>query len=108
MSSAIFQKNYVAAMYNRRARAYKLNAKRNAFRSIAHHTPAGRNRKELFIMQEKASSRITEDSFYANRTLSSATDCTGLIPSAVLDEDEAQAYGELYAIHRQQAQNPEQ
>ena len=33
--------------------------------------------------------------------LSSATDCTGLIPAAVFTESEADHYAHLYAIHRQ-------
>ena len=33
--------------------------------------------------------------------LSSATECTGLIPSAVMDPSEAEHYARLYAIHQQ-------
>ena len=35
-------------------------------------------------------------------SLSSVTECTGLTPSAVLSEGEAEDYARLYAIHRQQ------
>lgn len=33
--------------------------------------------------------------------LSSATECTGLTPSAVMSQSEAEDYAHLYAIHRQ-------
>ncbi len=33
--------------------------------------------------------------------LSSATECTGLIPAAVTDPSEAEHYARLYAIHQQ-------
>lgn len=33
--------------------------------------------------------------------LSSATECTGLIPAAVTDPGEAEHYARLYAIHQQ-------
>ena len=33
--------------------------------------------------------------------LSSATECTGLIPSAVTNSNEAEDYARLYAIHQQ-------
>ena len=33
--------------------------------------------------------------------LSSATECTGLIPSAVTNSNEAEHYARLYAIHQQ-------
>ena len=33
--------------------------------------------------------------------LSSATECTGLIPSAVMNPSEAEHYARLYAIHQQ-------
>ena len=38
--------------------------------------------------------------------LSSATECTGLIPSAVTNSSEAEHYARLYAIHRQKVDNP--
>lgn len=34
--------------------------------------------------------------------LSSATECTGLTPSAVMSQTEAEDYARLYAIHEQQ------
>lgn len=34
-------------------------------------------------------------------SLSSVTECTGLTPSAVLTEGQAEDYARLYAIHRQ-------
>ena len=44
--------------------------------------------------------------------LSSATECTGLIPSAVRDPSEAEHYARLYAIHQQKvdtsAKGPEE
>ncbi|MDD3336061.1 MAG: hypothetical protein PHI98_11165 [Eubacteriales bacterium] len=33
--------------------------------------------------------------------LSSVTECTGLTPSAILSDSEAENYAELYAIHEQ-------
>lgn len=43
------------------------------------------------------SSNITSDSMeYNYLNASSAQDCTGLIPSAILDDDELESYKELY------------
>ena len=39
------------------------------------------------------------DKFYDVEKVASSTECTGLIPSAAKDEEEAESYGELYAIH---------
>ncbi|MBS5880686.1 MAG: hypothetical protein KIC63_11225 [Clostridium sp.] len=46
---------------------------------------------------------LTEGTFWLRQTTASATECTGLTPSAVLDDDESYAYGALYAIHPPQA-----
>ena len=39
------------------------------------------------------------DKFYDVEKVASSMECTGLIPSAAKDEEEAESYGELYAIH---------
>lgn len=41
----------------------------------------------------------SDDPFYDIRNVASFTECTGLVPANVEDNAEAQAYGELYAIH---------
>lgn len=41
------------------------------------------------------------DPFYDRQTTTSAMECTGLIPAGLEDENEAEAYGDLYSIHRQ-------
>ena len=46
---------------------------------------------------------MTEGTFWLRQTTASATECTGLTPSAVLDDDESLNYGALYAIHPPQA-----
>ncbi|MBQ3201199.1 MAG: hypothetical protein IJB22_04680 [Clostridia bacterium] len=46
---------------------------------------------------------LTEGTFWLRQSTASSTECTGLTPSAVLDEEESLAYGELYAIHPPQA-----
>lgn len=38
---------------------------------------------------------------YDLEKVASTTECTGLIPSALKDEEEADAYGDLYSIHKQ-------
>lgn len=53
--------------------------------------------------REKAKSKMTEGTFWLRQTTASATECTGLVPSAVLDDEESLAYGALYAIHPPQA-----
>ncbi len=45
-------------------------------------------------LQEEA-----QDSFYNITKAASSTDCTGLVPSGILDEAESESYSELYAIH---------
>lgn len=47
-----------------------------------------------------------EEPSYDLEKVASTTECTGLIPSAVKDEEEAEAYGELYPIHRQIPSDP--
>ena len=42
-----------------------------------------------------------EEPTYDLEKVASTTECTGLIPSAVMDEEEADSYRDLYAIHRQ-------
>ena len=37
------------------------------------------------------------------RTVSSATELTGLVPAAIEDEEQADSYEELYPIHRQKS-----
>ena len=39
--------------------------------------------------------------FESPEVVASATECTGLSPAAVLDEQEAGAYAQLYSVHRQ-------
>lgn len=38
--------------------------------------------------------------------VASSYDCTGLIPAAVADKDEAEHYSHLYAIHEQKLYRP--
>ena len=42
--------------------------------------------------------RMAEDPFYNPEQVVSATECTGLIPAAA-EEEQAEEYAELYAIH---------
>ncbi len=42
-----------------------------------------------------------DEPFYDLENVASITECTGLIPSALKDEEEADAYGDLYSIHKQ-------
>ena len=44
-------------------------------------------------------SSLTEDTFWQRQSTASATECTGLVPSASMSEVEALHYGALYAIH---------
>lgn len=41
----------------------------------------------------------TDDTFDINN-MASMCECTGLIPSGIADEEEAENYGELYGIHK--------
>ena len=44
--------------------------------------------------------KLTEEHpIYGEEYVASMMECTGLVPSAVIDEAEAKAYGELYSIH---------
>ncbi len=42
-----------------------------------------------------------EEPSYDLEKVASITDCTGLIPSALKDEEEADSYRDLYSIHKQ-------
>ena len=42
---------------------------------------------------------VSKDPFYTLNTTASANECTGLVPSSILEEAEGENYGELYAIH---------
>lgn len=42
-----------------------------------------------------------EEPRYDLENVASITECTGLIPSALMDEEEADAYRDLYSIHKQ-------
>jgi hypothetical protein len=42
-----------------------------------------------------------DEPHYDLENVASITECTGLIPSALKDEEEADAYGDLYSIHKQ-------
>lgn len=53
----------------------------------------GMSEKELREKQEA-------DTFYDISNMASMSECTGLIPAAVENEEESAAYGELYAIHK--------
>ncbi|HEY8443650.1 MAG TPA: hypothetical protein VIL24_02495 [Clostridia bacterium] len=41
-----------------------------------------------------------EDTFYDINNLASMSECTGLIPSGIESEEEAENYGKLYGIHK--------
>ena len=41
----------------------------------------------------------SEDPFYDITKVSSTTECTGLVPSGIIEDAQAEAYGELYSIH---------
>lgn len=51
-------------------------------------------------MDPKREYRMKDDPFYNLSRTASANDCTGLTPSAVGDEQQAEAYASLYAVHR--------
>lgn len=42
-----------------------------------------------------------DTAFYVPEFVASATECTGLSPAAVLDEQQADAYAQLYSVHKQ-------
>ena len=56
---------------------------------------------------EQNHSQNKDAAFYDTEKVASTMDCTGLIPSAVTEEDEAQAYAELYAVHPVKPENLE-
>ena len=43
----------------------------------------------------------TQDAFDRKSQLTSATDCTGLVPSGVQDDSQSESYHDLYDIHQQ-------
>ena len=45
--------------------------------------------------------QILEDPFYGLEPASSATEMTGMVAAAVEDEAEAEAYEEIWPMHRQ-------
>ena len=49
----------------------------------------------------------TQETFDRMSKLSSATDCTGLIPGGVMSESQTESYGELYDIPPQKPQHKE-
>lgn len=55
-------------------------------------------------MDKKDKWEMTEDPFYDLSHVASTHECTGLVPSAVEDQEESEAYGELYAIHPPKSQ----
>ncbi|MHB1314143.1 MAG: hypothetical protein ACYCX2_01495 [Christensenellales bacterium] len=50
--------------------------------------------------KEEYNDSCLADSTELDKGIASAMDCTGLIPSAVLTEDQSESYGSLYNIHR--------
>lgn len=56
-----------------------------------------RREKKRLEAQQKKQEMI--DTFYDTVKISSATECTGLAPAAVINQDQAEEYGEMYAIH---------
>ena len=47
-----------------------------------------------------AAKEETDDTFFDTQKVASSFDCTGLIPAAVADEEDAESYGSLYSIHK--------
>ena len=43
--------------------------------------------------------KITNDSFFENNETVSYTECTGIAPSGIVDEAEAEDISSLYSIH---------
>ncbi|MDR1570860.1 MAG: hypothetical protein LBS72_10320 [Oscillospiraceae bacterium] len=56
-------------------------------------------------MRGKRIFNMSEDPFYNPETVASSTECTGLIPGAVQDEAQAEAYAALCAVHKQKPAN---
>lgn len=50
--------------------------------------------------------KLLEDTFLGTDNVSSATECTGLIPSAPGDESEAEAYTKIYEIPKPENRKP--
>ena len=61
-----------------------------------------KNERSSSMSKEEKRRKFSEESsdpFYDIMKTASTTECTGLVPSGILDESESEAYGELYAIH---------
>ena len=54
-----------------------------------------------------AMSEVADTPFGMPEFVASATECTGLSPSAVLSEQEADEYARLYSVHRQRPSDVE-
>ena len=52
------------------------------------------------MKHEKDAYQVDPDQMEEFVSVSSSTDCTGLIPSMVMNESEAEAYDQLYDIHQ--------
>ena len=48
-----------------------------------------------------------EDDFFYYDTVASATECTGLIQTPPVSDEEAEAYTEIYAIPQPENRNPD-
>mgnify|MGYP006970898453 CR=1 FL=1 len=59
-------------------------------------------------MDPKREFRIKDDPFYNLSRIASANECTGLTPNAVEDDQQAESYASLYAVHRQKPTHFEQ
>jgi hypothetical protein len=61
-----------------------------------------KNERSSSMSKEEKRRKFSEESsdpFYDVMKTASTTECTGLVPSGILDESESEAYGELYSIH---------
>jgi hypothetical protein len=52
--------------------------------------------------RRKQKSEKFDDRFLQSNTVTSTTECTGLIPSLPVNEGEAESYSDLYGIVRQE------
>ncbi len=59
------------------------------------------------INEDKQSLQPDDDSLYDIKSMASANDCTGLIPSAPASEEEADSYTDMYPIPRPAEESPE-
>lgn len=59
--------------------------------------------KRVPEVHKKQENSFEED--YAALNISSTTDCTGMIPTPPLTVDEAENYGDIYAMPQQSAEN---